>query len=188
MYTHTYTHKKILDSRREYKSCLKTQKSCLNLILSFFSNLTFFEGKTFFNNLQPLLALRQRQWKRLFGFPNFGRFRDVSVSFTFVSFFRSQTFPETKIFRVPEKKRLFLERGYFKKRKRKRERKVVSTISALWYLLSQDWYNNPLAFKLLDNRSKLLIFMGYNLAHLDHRPDAYTTRPRRPLLVAKAIL
>ena len=34
------------------------------------------------------------------------------------------------IFRVPEKKRPFLERGYFKKRKRKRERKVVSTISA----------------------------------------------------------
>ena len=34
----------------------------------------------------------------------------------------------TFIFRVPEKKRLFYRRGYFKKRKR--ERKVVSTISA----------------------------------------------------------
>ena len=41
--------------------------------------------------------------------------------------FRFRVYP--KIFRVPEKKRLFLERGYFKKRKRKRERKVVSTIS-----------------------------------------------------------
>ena len=57
---------------------------------------------------------------------------------------------------------------------------VVPTVTRL--------VQHPLAVKLLDNRSKLLIFMGYNLAHLDHRPDAYTTRPRRPLLVAKAIL
>ena len=83
----------------------------------------------------------QRQWKRLFRFQNFGRFRDVSVSFTFVSFFRSQTFPKMKIFQDnretkrndcyisgTRKETTFLERGYFKKRKRKR--KVVSTISA----------------------------------------------------------
>ena len=42
-------------------------------------------------------TLNQRQWKRLFRSQNFGRFLDVSISFTFVSFFRSQTFPETKI-------------------------------------------------------------------------------------------
>ena len=35
--------------------------------------------------------------------------------------------------RVPEKKRLFYRRGYFKKWKRKRERKVVSTISTLLF-------------------------------------------------------
>ena len=44
---------------------------------------------------EPSITLQQRQWNILFGSLNFGYLRDVSVSFSSISSFRSQTFPET---------------------------------------------------------------------------------------------
>ena len=70
----------------------------------------------------------------LFLFPNVSRNENIlflkkSFLFGYPKYFRitEKRKETTVIFRVPEKKRLFYRRGYFKKRKQ--ERKVVSTIS-----------------------------------------------------------
>ena len=91
-HTHTQKNSGFKEGSKVYKSCIKTQKSCLNLIFSLFSNLIFFEGQRFFNNLWPLWALRAELDLRLTKYITSAQFQFlVEYSYCNVNILRDHT-------------------------------------------------------------------------------------------------